>query len=105
MKKKKIIVLGAGMVGSAIALNLTADYDVTEADRSKESLQSLKAKGVKTKQADLSQKKKVQELVKGFDLVVGAVPGFMGFQTLKTIIEAKKNVVDIYFFQMRNIGL
>ena len=98
MKKKKIIMLGAGMVGSAIALDLSKEYDVTAADRSKESLQALKAKGVKTKQADLSQKKKVQALVKGFDLVVGAVPGFMGFQTLKTIIEAKKNVVDISFF-------
>jgi saccharopine dehydrogenase-like NADP-dependent oxidoreductase len=26
------------------------------------------------------------------------VPGFMGFQTLKAVIEAKKNVVDISFF-------
>jgi len=98
MKKKKILVLGAGMVGSAIALDLSADYDVTAADRSKESLQALKSKGVKTKQEDLSKKKELQKLLKGFDLVVGAVPGYLGFQTLKTIIEAKKDVVDISFF-------
>jgi saccharopine dehydrogenase-like NADP-dependent oxidoreductase len=29
---------------------------------------------------------------------VGAVPGFMGYQTLKTVIETGKNVVDISFF-------
>ena len=32
------------------------------------------------------------------DLVVGAVPGFMGFATLKRVIEAGKDVVDISFF-------
>ena len=32
------------------------------------------------------------------DLVIGAVPGFMGFATLQAILEAGKNVVDISFF-------
>jgi saccharopine dehydrogenase-like NADP-dependent oxidoreductase len=31
-------------------------------------------------------------------MVLSAVPGFMGFQTLKTIIEAGKHVIDIAFF-------
>jgi lysine 6-dehydrogenase len=30
--------------------------------------------------------------------VIGAVPGFLGFQTLKTVIECGKNIVDISFF-------
>ncbi|HXH18641.1 MAG TPA: saccharopine dehydrogenase C-terminal domain-containing protein [Chitinophagales bacterium] len=98
MKKKKVIVLGAGRVGSAIALDLSGDYDVMAADSSKEALQMLKSKGVKTKPADLSDKKRLRSLVKDFDLVIGAVPGFMGFQTLKTVIESKKNTVDISFF-------
>ena len=32
------------------------------------------------------------------DLVVSAVPGFMGFECLKNLIDLKKNVVDISFF-------
>ncbi len=32
------------------------------------------------------------------DLVIGAVPGFMGFATLQAVIEAGKDVVDISFF-------
>ena len=36
--------------------------------------------------------------VREHDLVVGAVPGFMGFATLKAVLEADKDVVDISFF-------
>jgi saccharopine dehydrogenase-like NADP-dependent oxidoreductase len=32
------------------------------------------------------------------DLVVGAVPGFMGFATAKAVLEAGKSLVDISFF-------
>jgi saccharopine dehydrogenase-like NADP-dependent oxidoreductase len=31
-------------------------------------------------------------------MVINAVPGFLGFQTLRAVIEAKKNVIDIAFF-------
>jgi saccharopine dehydrogenase-like NADP-dependent oxidoreductase len=40
-----------------------------------------------------------------FDLAVCAVPGFLGFKTLKTIIEAKKNVIDISFFPENSLDL
>ncbi len=99
VKRKKIIVLGAGMVGSAIALDLAKNYEVTAVDQNASALNELKARSdIKVKKADLSDKKKVSALVSGFDLVIGAVPGFMGFQTVKTVIEAGKNMVDISFF-------
>ena len=44
---------------------------------------------------DLSSPSKVTELVAGYDIVLNAVPGFMGFATLDAIIEARRNVVDI----------
>jgi saccharopine dehydrogenase-like NADP-dependent oxidoreductase len=97
---KKIIVLGAGLVGNAIALDLAKQFDVTSADVSAESLKKLseKAAKIRTVQADLSNKKTLADLVKNFDLVVGALPGFLGFEALRTIIEAGKNCVDISFF-------
>jgi lysine 6-dehydrogenase len=49
-------------------------------------------------QADLTAGGAVRDLVAGFDLVVGAVPGWMGFAALAEVIEAGKNVVDISFF-------
>jgi len=38
------------------------------------------------------------ELLKGVDLAISAVPGFMGFETLLKIIKTGTNVVDIAFF-------
>jgi len=94
----KIIVLGAGLVGSAIAIDLSHNHEVTSADINPEALNKFKNyPKIKTVQADLNQPEAVKNLVADFDLVIGAVPGFMGFQTLKTVIEAGKNIVDISF--------
>ena len=94
----KIIVLGAGLVGSAIAIDLSHNQEVTSADINPEALNKFKNyPKIKTVQADLNQPEAVKNLVADFDLVIGAVPGFMGFQTLKTVIEAGKNIVDISF--------
>src|SRR5687768_2999580 len=96
--KKKIVVLGAGLVGKAIALDLAKDFEVTSVDINEGALQTLQSKGVKTQRADLSSKSELLKLLAPFDLVVGAVPGFMGFKTVEAVIEAGKNMVDISFF-------
>ncbi len=96
----KIIVLGAGMVGSAMAIDLAKNYQVTSADFSSKSLDKIKLKepDILTLQIDVTNKEKLIATLQAFDLVICAVPGFLGYQTLKYIIEAKKNVVDISFF-------
>lgn len=96
--KNKVIVLGAGLVGKAIAIDLATDFEVTSADINREALQGLGAVGIKTLQVDFSQLEELKKVIQPFDLVVGAVPGFMGFKTVKTVIEAGKNMVDISFF-------
>ena len=96
----KIIVLGAGLVGKPMALDLSyeKDFEVTVADISEKNLSSFEGKNIKTIREDLFDTENVKILVKDFDMVLNAVPGFMGFQTLKAIIEAGKNVIDIAFF-------
>ncbi|MGB9813410.1 MAG: saccharopine dehydrogenase family protein [Thermovenabulum sp.] len=94
----KIIVLGAGLVGSLIARDLSLDFEVTVADKSEEALKRIaELSKVKTIKIDFSKENAIKEAVKDFDLVVGAVPGFLGFNMLKQVIEAKKNIVDISF--------
>ncbi|HRP57487.1 saccharopine dehydrogenase C-terminal domain-containing protein [Agriterribacter sp.] len=95
----KIAVLGAGMVGRAIAEDLATTFDVTSFDKSPESLAVLaqRAPSVKTRQYNLSEHGEFNVLLEPFDMVVTAVPGFMGFNLLKQVIEAGKNVVDISF--------
>lgn len=95
----RIAVLGAGMVGKAIATDLVASFEVTSIDKSQQSLDILSATTPKisTKQYDLAHTPGYRELLSSFDLVVTAVPGFMGYETLKHVITAGKNVVDISF--------
>jgi len=97
---KKIAVLGAGMVGAAIALDLCKNFEVCSFDISEKNLQNLKNRSasIQTKQTDLSNYEAYDEWLSKFDLVVNAVPGFMGYQTLETLIRLKKNTVDISFF-------
>src|SRR3990167_11269258 len=95
----KILVLGAGMVGNAIVFDLFKEHDVTVADINTTALEKLNQKyGVKTLPLDIKNSSLLQKSIENFDLIISAVPGFMGFQTLKTIIECGKNVVDISFF-------
>ncbi len=96
----KIAVLGAGMVGRAIALDLAKDYTVTSFDLNSTNLDELKKRNgsVQTVPADLSQFEEYKNWLSTFDIVVTAVPGFMGYKTLEAVINAGKNVVDISFF-------
>ncbi|MBF2708517.1 saccharopine dehydrogenase family protein [Flavobacterium soyangense] len=95
-----IIVLGAGMVGSAMAADLSKKHNVTIADLSIQRLDYVKEKhqNINILQVDVCDTKKLQSVLAAYDFVVCAVPGFLGFQTIKTVIEAGKNVVDISFF-------
>ena len=95
---KRVLVLGAGLVGKAMAIDLARDFDVTAIDINEEALHVLSRKGIGTQRVDFSKLDDLQKVIAPFDLVIGAVPGFMGFQTAQTVIEAGKNMVDISFF-------
>ncbi len=98
----KIVVLGAGRVGSAIVADLAADRDfvVTVADTSDEALRRATSLGAAhVIQADLADAATVGSLAADHDLVVGAVPGPIGFQTLKAVVQAGTHYVDIAFFE------
>jgi saccharopine dehydrogenase-like NADP-dependent oxidoreductase len=102
----KIIVLGSGMVGGVIAGDLASAFDVTCADRDEAALRRTAGRyNVRTQVCDFSKARDVARAVAGFDLVVGAVPGFLGFEVLKAVIEAGKPVADISFFPEDAFGL
>ncbi|MFH1118874.1 MAG: saccharopine dehydrogenase C-terminal domain-containing protein [Bacteroidota bacterium] len=97
----KVLVLGAGLVGGPMAIDLARDgeFEVTSADRSAEALSKLKSyAGITTVQADLDDSETIKKLTADQDFVINAVPGFMGYRTVERLIECGKNVVDIAFF-------
>ncbi len=94
----KIIVLGAGMVGKAIAIDLSKKHEVTSADIDIKSLDFLSGNyNIKTIMLDVTNTEELNSTLKSFELVISAVPGFLGLKTMITVIKSKKNLVDISF--------
>ncbi len=97
---KKITVLGAGIVGLPMVRDLSPDFDVKVIDINQDILDIVAKEGnIRTRQSDLSNPATIKSVVADADLVIGAVPGFMGFEMLKAVIEAGKDIVDISFFE------
>lgn len=97
---KKIAVLGCGLVGGVMARDLAADpeLEITACDRSPEALERLSAvPRLKTRPADLSSREEIQKIARESDVVVGAVPGFLGHAMLEAVIEAGRPIADISF--------
>lgn len=102
---KKIIVFGCGRVGTTIAIDLSKDYDVTAIDKVDTNFEKLNKFYVITKLVNDLNDEDINELVEDFDLVIVAVPGYMGYVLLKRIIKTGKNVVDISFFSENSLTL
>jgi lysine 6-dehydrogenase len=102
-----IAVLGAGMVGGVMAVDLAKEHAVTSIDVNEANLQRVKKQNgdIQTVQADLKNYAAYKDLLNPFDMVVTAVPGFMGFDTLHAVIECGKNVADISFFPENALDL
>ncbi len=97
----KIVVLGAGRVGAAIARDLAAggEFEVTAVDASQAALDALGDAVGARRQADLGAPGAIGEVVAGAELVVGAVPGPMGYAAARAVLEAGRHLVDISFFE------
>ncbi len=102
-----IIVLGAGMVGSAMAIDLAKKHQVTMTDMNADRLAHVQKKcpELKTDVLDVTDVNQLKSKIVNFDLVICAVPGFLGFETLRHIIESKMNVIDISFFPENSLDL
>ena len=94
-----IVVLGGGLVGRVMALDLAREKDlrVTVADRDESVLARLRADGLATIPLDLADDAAVRRAIAGADVVVGSAPGHMGFRLLRLVIEAGKPYADIAF--------
>lgn len=87
------------MVGRAIAVDLSGAHSVVAADIDPVALEHLSGReGIDTVKTDLGDGDAVRAIASEADMVVSAVPGFMGYRTLEHVIEAGRDVVDIAFF-------
>jgi lysine 6-dehydrogenase len=97
---QRITVLGAGLVGSLMARTLAADgrFELLVCDGSDDALGRLSGlpRIVKAR-VDFAHAGSIARAVESADVVVGAVPGFLGHAMLRTVLEAGKPIADISF--------
>ena len=103
----KIVVLGGGRIGNAIVRDLAAeeDFSVLVVDVDPVAVERLTEYGADGVVADLSDPKTVSQAVADADLVVSAVPGFMGYATVERVLQEGHPVVDLSFFRQDAYGL
>jgi saccharopine dehydrogenase-like NADP-dependent oxidoreductase len=104
---KKVVVLGCGLVGGVMVRDLAKDSElaVVAVDVAEGNLDRLGLPDIEKRRVDLSDTKAIAATVSDADVVVGAVPGRLGFAMLRTVIEAGKSISDISFFPEEALAL
>lgn len=97
MTRRRITVLGAGLIGRAMVFDLCGEHDVTVADISAENLAAAARWPCRAVQADVLQPGALEEHAAAADIVLSAMPGAIGGHVLERLIEMGKDVVDISF--------
>ena len=81
------------------------DFSVLVADVDPVVVERLTVHGADGVVVDLSDPETVSKVVVDADLVVSAVPGFMGYSTVERVLQEGCPVVDISFFREDAFGL
>ena len=86
-----IVVLGAGMVGSAMAKDLSKKHKVLLTDIDYDVLLKVQEEfpNINILQLDVNNDEFLNKALNNKDLVLSAVPGFLGYKTLEKIIIQK----------------
>ena len=94
----KVAQIGAGLVGKAMALDLSKQHNVFLTDFNEKALKEVQSlnQNIVTSCFDLNDTDQLTEFISRSDLVLIAVPGNLGFETVQKIIKCKKNIVDIW---------
>lgn len=80
-----------------MAWDMARKHKVTAVDRDEKALRLCRELGLETLEADLSDHQKIPELIGDAELVISAVPGFMGYKVVEAVVVSGKPIVDISF--------
>jgi len=100
----KIVVLGYGYIGSVVARDLAESLPSDKVviagrsqSRAEEVATTIGRKNVSWIQLDAFKHDELVNVLKDFDLMVGALPGEVGYLSIKACVNAKVNAVDVSF--------
>ena len=95
----RICILGAGLQSRVVAKDLARNkHQVTILDNNKENLAKVDKKpNIKTQRFDVTQRTKLINLIRDFDIIVGALPADLGFYSMECAVNAGVDIVDISY--------
>jgi saccharopine dehydrogenase-like NADP-dependent oxidoreductase len=100
----KTLILGCGNIGSVAAEDLAKNMSsvkVIIADKNETRVQDVVKKigrsNVSWIQLDAANYEELIKALKNFDLVMGFLPGKLGYRLVEACIEARKNLVDVSY--------
>ncbi len=97
----RVTILGAGLIGTPMAKDLAADnaFKIRLVDQNSAKLQAINGvPKIEKETCDVTELQALHKVIEDADLVINALPGFLGFKILRQLIEWEKSVVDIAFF-------
>jgi lysine 6-dehydrogenase len=108
----KVIVLGAGNIGSIATQDLaktmpSAEFVVADVDKNRASslAERMRKKRVLSIKLDATNRKQLLQTLKGFDLVMGFLPGNLGYTLMKACIKARRDLVDVSYMAENPLNL
>lgn len=100
----KALIVGCGKVGSAAAEDLAKNnvsLEVVIADRDAARAEAvankIKRKNLSWAQLDVTNHKQTLKILKDFDVILGFLPGNLGYHLIEACIETRKHLVDVSF--------
>ncbi len=100
----RILVLGYGNIGSVLATDLAECMPSTEVviagrhrDKAEEAATVINRENVTGFQLDAHNYHGLVDAMKKFDLVIGTLPGDVGYRSVKAAVDAKVDMVDVSY--------
>jgi lysine 6-dehydrogenase len=100
----RVLVLGSGNIGSTAAEDIArslSDADIVVADKDETKARTVSERIGKSNvswiQLDSMNRTQLARTLKDFDLIVGFLPGNLGYNLVKACIEEKRNTIDVSY--------
>ncbi|MEM3783957.1 MAG: saccharopine dehydrogenase family protein [Candidatus Bathyarchaeia archaeon] len=107
-----MLIVGCGNIGAVAAEDFaksvpTAKVVLADKDegKAKSVAKKLRGENVSYMQLDVSNKDKLVRLLEGFDIILGFLPGNLGYNLVEACIKARKNLVDVSYMPQNPLML
>lgn len=94
----KVVIIGSGKIGAAVAklLHRSGDYTVCVADKDQNALERLhQASGIQVKPIDVTDNNTLASILKGQDAVVSAAPFYINAEIARTALKTGASYFDL----------